>query len=63
MAIAERDGTVLITSDGPLGNIGFPNTEERSRYLREMLGRTAQRLSADELDALAIGPEGSASKA
>jgi hypothetical protein len=53
MAITEPDGPVLTTSDGPLGNIGFPGTIENIRHLREMLHRTASKLTAKELDQLA----------
>jgi len=52
-AIAEPDGTVIVTSDGQLGNVGFPDSKEGMRHLRDMLGRTARRLTADELDRLA----------
>lgn|GEM_PF-3564385 len=49
-AITEPDGTILATSTGPLGNIGFPNSVEGSRHLRQMLDQTAQRLTPVELD-------------
>jgi hypothetical protein len=53
-AIAEPDGTVIVTSDGPLGNVGFfANSREGTRHLRDMLGRTARRLTADDIDRLA----------
>jgi hypothetical protein len=52
MAIADPDGTVLATSDGPLGNIGFPSGFEDLRHLRDMLSRTAQRLTAEEREQL-----------
>jgi hypothetical protein len=48
MAITEPDGSLLITSDGPHGNMGFPTTFEDLRHVRDMLSRTAQRLTADE---------------
>jgi hypothetical protein len=53
MAITESSGAVLATSDGPLGNIGFPATIEDIRHLREMLRRTARKLAAKEQDQLA----------
>lgn len=53
MAITEPGGTILATSDGPLGNIGFPGTIEGTRHLREMLRRTARKLTANEQDQLA----------
>jgi hypothetical protein len=52
MAITDADGTILATSDGPLGNIGHPTTVEAIRHVRDMLKRTASRLSDDELDRL-----------
>jgi hypothetical protein len=51
-AITEPDGTVLVNSHGPLGNIGFPSSLEGRRHLRAMLARTARKLKAPELDAL-----------
>jgi hypothetical protein len=51
-AITDADGNVLATSDGPLGNIGFPNSIESRRHLRAMLDRTAHRLSAEQRDRL-----------
>lgn len=56
--VTEPDGTLLITSEGPLGNIGMPATIEEMRHLRQMLEETSQSLSADEISALveSIGP-------
>ena len=51
-AITEPDGTVLITSDSPLGNIGFPGSLEGRRHFRKMLTETANRLTAQEIDGL-----------
>jgi hypothetical protein len=51
-AITEPDGTVLVTSRGPLGNIGFPSSLEGLGHLRQMLDRTARRLTAAEVDGL-----------
>jgi hypothetical protein len=53
MAITEPAGAVLATSDGPLGNIGFPGTIENLRHFREMLRRTTHNLTAQEQDQLA----------
>jgi Thioredoxin-like len=53
MAITAPGGAVLATSDGPLGNIGFPGTIEDVRHLHEMLRRTARKLTAKEQDQLA----------
>lgn len=52
MAILDAEGRVLATSDGPLGNIGFPQAFEGRRHFRRMLEATAQRLTADEIAAL-----------
>jgi hypothetical protein len=51
-AITEPDGTILSTSHGPLGNIGFPNSFEGLRHFRHMLDRTVQKLTADEVEGL-----------
>jgi hypothetical protein len=54
-AITEADGSILATSAGPLGNIGFPGSLEGTRHLRQMLSSTARALTADEIEGL-IGP-------
>lgn len=51
-AITEPDGTRLVTSDSPLGNIGMPGSEEGLRHFRKMLQSTARRMSAAEVDSL-----------
>ena len=51
-AISEPDGTVLATSEGPLGNIGFPDSVEGIRHFRRTLDRTVRRLKSDEVDIL-----------
>ena len=51
-AITEPDGTVLATSDGPLGNIGMPSSVEGIRHFRSMLQASARRLSSADIDAL-----------
>lgn len=52
-AITEPDGKVLITSTGPLGNIGMPLGEvEGVRHLRKMLEQTATRITPEEIAAL-----------
>jgi len=51
-AIAEPDGAVIVTSVGPAGNMGFPATAKDKRLLKEMLDRTAQRLTVAERDRL-----------
>ncbi len=51
-AITEPEGSILATSHGPLGNIGFPGSVEGARHLRQMLARTARKLSAAEVGEL-----------
>ena len=58
-AITEPDGKVLVTSDGPLGNIGMPGSIEDLRHFRQILDQTAQRMTPDEKEALikSLSPE------
>ena len=51
-AITDAEGKVLMTSDGPMGNIGMPMSSEDIRHMREMLAKTANRLTGDEIDKL-----------
>ncbi len=51
-AITEPDGAVLAISRGPLGNIGFPDSVEGARHFRQMLDRTVQRITAEEVNRL-----------
>ena len=51
-AITEPDGTILVTSHGSLGNIGFPSSVEGIRHFRQMLERTARKLTPAEVDDL-----------
>jgi hypothetical protein len=51
-AITDPDGNVLATSDGPGGNIGFPSTQRDKDHFRQMLRRTAQKLTAADVDRL-----------
>ena len=51
-AITEPDGTILATSSGPLGNIGFPSSVEGIRHFRQMLERTVRKLTRDEVEGL-----------
>jgi hypothetical protein len=51
-AITEPDGTILATSHGPIGNIGFPGSIEGFRHFRGMLDRTVRKLTAAEVDGL-----------
>jgi hypothetical protein len=47
--ITEPDGKILVTSEGPLGNMGMPGTVEDFRHLRKMLEQTSRKLSAEEI--------------
>jgi hypothetical protein len=47
-AIAEPDGTVLATSDSPLGNTGLPSSFEEKKYFKTILDRTARNLTPAE---------------
>ncbi len=40
---------MLITSTGPLGNIGMPGGVEGIRHLKQMLEQTKQRLTAEDV--------------
>jgi hypothetical protein len=51
-AITEPDGRVMAISRGPLGNIGFPASVEEIRHFRQMLARTNQKITTDEIDRL-----------
>ncbi|MGQ0636872.1 MAG: M56 family metallopeptidase [Planctomycetaceae bacterium] len=51
-AVIEPDEKILITSDGPLGNIGVPVSVEELRHLRRMIETTAQKITPDEIDTL-----------
>jgi hypothetical protein len=51
-AIAEPDGTVLATSDSPLGNTGFPSGFEEKKYFKKILDRTARHLTSAERERL-----------
>lgn len=50
--ILDAGGETLVTSDSPEGNIGCPVTEEEAAWLFEMLGRTRQRLTDEDLEVL-----------
>ena len=49
--VSPEDGTVVTTSDGPSGNIGFPATDEEIAYFVTMLEAT-KRLSPEDIKAL-----------
>src|SRR5262245_50626781 len=50
--ITEPDGKILVTSEGPLGNMGMPSAVEDLRHFRKMLERTSRELSAEDIDKL-----------
>jgi len=49
--VSPEDGTVVTTSDGPKGNIGFPATDEEIAYFVTML-ETTKRLSPEDIHLL-----------
>jgi|GEM_PF-858361 len=49
-AIFDAQETLLIDSEGPTGNIGFPSGIEGQRHLRKMLSETKTNLTASEID-------------
>jgi hypothetical protein len=51
-AITDADGAILATSDGTVGNIGMPSSVEGIGHFRQMLEKTKDRLSTDEVDRL-----------
>jgi hypothetical protein len=61
-AIVEPDGTVLVTSKGPNGNIGMPSGAEGILHLKHMLEQTAQRITGDDIATLAKSLEPQPSK-
>jgi hypothetical protein len=51
-AITEPDGKILATSDGPLGNTGFPSGTEAKKHFKKMLELTARHLTPAERERL-----------
>lgn len=51
-AIFSANETKLITSVGPLGNVGYPNGFEGQKQLRKILLTTRQHLTDDEVEQL-----------
>jgi len=51
-AVLDANGKILATSDGPLGNIGFPYDRQGKKHFRKMLDAGAKRLTPQERDAL-----------
>jgi thiol-disulfide isomerase/thioredoxin len=52
-AFLAADATVLATSDGPDGNVGFPSSDEEIAAFRDILKNAAPRMTDAEIDALA----------
>ena len=51
-AIFDRDELLVVDSDSPLGNIGFPTGYEGSKHLRKMLLATRDSLTDAEVEQL-----------
>jgi len=51
-AIFDPHETMLVTSEGPLGNIGHPSGVEGKKHLRKMLLETRKKLTDDQIDAI-----------
>jgi hypothetical protein len=51
-AIFDATGTLLVDSNGPLGNIGSPGGTEGKKHLKTMLTKTRQNLTDAEIDHL-----------
>ena len=49
MVITDADGAELISSDGPQGNVGCPVMPHETEWFLEMLGRTRQNLTDEQL--------------
>jgi thiol-disulfide isomerase/thioredoxin len=45
MAILDADGTILVTSDGPSGNIGYPYQPQEIEHFVAMLNQTRQNIT------------------
>jgi hypothetical protein len=62
MAILDADGRELICSDGPNGNIGYPNRPEEIGYFLSMIEKTKRRMSAGQIGAVRQALEEKAAK-
>jgi thiol-disulfide isomerase/thioredoxin len=51
-AFLDGDGKVLVDSDGPKGNVGYPATPEEIDHFIAMLEKTTQKLAALDLAAI-----------
>ena len=52
VTILDSEGEELVNSTGPRGNVGCPVIEQERAYFIQMLEKTQQRNSADDLEAL-----------
>jgi thiol-disulfide isomerase/thioredoxin len=48
----DEAGKVVVTSDGPKGNIGFPASDDEIDYFTTMLQKARRRLKTEEIDEL-----------
>ncbi|WP_404310417.1 M56 family metallopeptidase [Neorhodopirellula lusitana] len=51
-AIFTADGTRIIDSKGPLGNIGYPTGFEGKQHLKKMLQASCKRISTSEIESI-----------
>ena len=51
-AIFDANGTKLIDSAGPLGNIGAPSGYEGGKHLKKMFSTTRNKLTDEEIEKL-----------
>lgn len=51
-AIVDAEGKVLVTSDGPQGNIGYPAAPEEIAYFLVMLTKTTRHMSGEQIAAI-----------
>ena len=48
-AFLDGDGKVVVTSDGPKGNVGFPAAPHEIAHFRTMLEQSRSKLTADDV--------------
>jgi hypothetical protein len=53
----DGDGTAVVTSDGPKGNVGFPAAPHEIAHFRAMLERAKRKLSDADIAALVASLE------
>jgi thioredoxin-related protein len=51
-AFLDAKGKVIVTSDGPKGNIGFPYAEHEVAYFAKMLGTAKRHLSQSDIESI-----------